>query len=86
MGMRVFWDTNLFIYLVEHHPTYHDSVVELYQQLWKSGDEILTSTLTLGELLVLPLREGREDLATQYTELIAARSGIKVVTFDNRTP
>jgi len=49
--MRVFWDTNLFIYLIERHPTFYPKVLALHQKHRDQGDELVTSTLTLGELL-----------------------------------
>lgn len=61
--MKVFWDTNLFIYLIERHPTFLPKVLGLSQQHRDRGDDLLTSTLTLGELLAQPLRHGRTELA-----------------------
>jgi predicted nucleic acid-binding protein len=53
--MRIFWDTNLFVYLwaLIHWQHQHEA-------------ELVTSTLTIGELLVHPLRQDREDLADRY--------------------
>ena len=69
--MKLFWDTNLFIYLIEQHPEYSPKVVKLYESVRSRGDQILTSTLTLGEVIVQPLRLGRGDLATSYTVLLS---------------
>jgi predicted nucleic acid-binding protein len=56
---RVFWDTNLFIYLFEDSPRFGPKVVALRQKMLKRGDELLTSTLTLGEVLVKPMAHER---------------------------
>jgi uncharacterized protein len=48
---RVFWDTNLFIYLFEDSLGFGPKVVALRQKMLKRGDELVTSTLTLGEVL-----------------------------------
>jgi predicted nucleic acid-binding protein len=69
---RVFWDTNLFIYLLENYGPLTKSTESLRRKLQARGDELLTSTLTLGELLVKPMREGRGELCRQYEQLLAA--------------
>lgn len=78
--MKAFWDTNLFIYLIERHPTFHGKVVELYQQLQREKTPIATSTLPLGELIAQPLRRGRDDLAGRCTELLT-RGAIELIDF-----
>lgn len=64
--MKIFWDTNLFIYLIEQTPKFHDQVVELRRAMLARGDILITSTLTLAELLVQPLRSGNRELADRY--------------------
>jgi predicted nucleic acid-binding protein len=54
---RVFWDTNLFIYLFEGGEL-ASRVMELRSRMRARGDQLLTSTLTLGELLVKPREKG----------------------------
>ncbi|HPD32214.1 MAG TPA: type II toxin-antitoxin system VapC family toxin [Phycisphaerae bacterium] len=80
--MKVFWDTNLFIYLIERHPASHPKVDSLYREHRKSGDEIIASARTLGELLAQPLRQGRTDLVRRYTELPTSPAMIRLVAFD----
>ena len=70
--MKFFWDTNLFIYLIERHPEFSPKVVRLYRDHVAKGASVVTSTLTLGELIAQPLRRGREDMAQRYTELLTA--------------
>ncbi len=45
-------------------------------------DELVTSTLTLGELLVKPMSTGNRELRRRYEELIEA--GTTVQPFDRR--
>ena len=61
---RVFWDTNLFVYLVEDKGTRADQVVALRQWMIERKDELLTSALTLGEVLVKPIEAGDEETET----------------------
>jgi len=67
---RVFWDTNLFIYLFEGTGTPAKRVRDLRQAMLERGDQLLTSTLTLGEVLVKPIERGDEELARKYEEAI----------------
>ena len=63
---RVFWDTNLFVYLIEGTGARAESVVALRRRMIERGDELLTSTLTLGELLVKPVEMGDDELRDRY--------------------
>ena len=54
---RVFWDTNLFVYLFEGG-VFSARVTEIRARMLERGDQLLTSALTLGELLVKPLETG----------------------------
>ncbi len=47
----VFWDTMLFIYLIEEHPRFGRRVIEIRRRMLARGDQLVTSALTLGELL-----------------------------------
>ena len=79
---RVFWDTNLFVYLVEQKGDLAERVAALRRRMIERGDELVTSTLTLGELLVKPMSAGDPDLLHRYQELI--QSGATVLPFDLR--
>jgi len=69
---RIFWDTNLFIYLFESSPVFGPQVVSLRQKMLARGDELLTSTLTLGEVLVKPLGLADTKLFNEYRRTIPA--------------
>jgi predicted nucleic acid-binding protein len=69
---RIFWDTNLFIYLFEGSPVFAPQVQSLRQKMLERGDELSTSTLTLGEVLVKPLKLGDASLVQEYSRVIPA--------------
>jgi predicted nucleic acid-binding protein len=69
---RVFWDTNLFIYLWEDYGTLSQSVAELRAKMLRRGDQLLTSTLTLAEILVKPTDAGDAELCRKYEEAISS--------------
>ena len=79
---RVFWDTNLFVYLLEGTGARAESVVALRQRMIERGDELLTSTLTLGELLVKPVEMRDDELRDRYVQAMDA--GVTVLSFDSR--
>jgi predicted nucleic acid-binding protein len=67
---RIFWDTNLFIYLLEDYGRLSKAVVGLRGNMLARGDQLLTSALTLGEVLVKPVEEGDDELSRKYEEVI----------------
>lgn len=79
---RVFWDTNLFIYLIEDFGTLSKRVVAMRERMLARGDQLLTSAMTLGEILVKPAEAGRADLCRAYTE--ALTNGAILLPFDAR--
>jgi predicted nucleic acid-binding protein len=78
---KVFFDTNLFIYLLEDSGDRGARVGDLLQRLSERRDELLTSTLTLAEVLVKPLSLGDEGWAGRYEKLLNG-PGISVLSFD----
>jgi predicted nucleic acid-binding protein len=81
MGMsRVFWDTNIFIYFFEDHGKQGEATRRLRERMLERGDQLMTSAMTVGEILVKP-REHRDlDLCRRYEEAVTATS--LVLSFD----
>lgn len=71
---RVFWDTNLFIYLLEGSGELSNRVIHLRRGMLERGDVLLTSTFTLGEVLVKPLERQDDALRRKYEEVITTTS------------
>ena len=69
---RIFWDTNLFIYLWEDYGALSHAVAELRAKMLRRGDQLLTSTLTLAEILVKPTDAGNAELCRKYEEAISS--------------
>ncbi len=78
---RVFWDTNLFIYLIEDYGAASGRVARLRERMLARHDDLYTSALTLGEVLVKPVEAGNDDLRRAYEEAITAAA--VVVPFDD---
>ncbi len=77
---RVFWDTNLFIYLLEDYKDLSQKTAALRRRMIERGDQLLTSTLTLGEVLVGPMRVGNQATCREYEELLS--KGAVLIPFD----
>jgi predicted nucleic acid-binding protein len=77
----VFWDTNLFIYLFERNPQFSARVVEIRKNMLARGDRLVTSSLTVGEILVKPAREDNRALLNRYRAFFQ-HPALTVVPFD----
>jgi predicted nucleic acid-binding protein len=75
---RVFWDTNLFVYLLEGG-SFAGRVREIRSRMLARGDQLMTSALTLGELLVAPRTKG--DAAVRDHEM-TLRKIATILPFD----
>jgi predicted nucleic acid-binding protein len=65
---RVFWDTNLFVYLLEGGD-FAARVRQVRSRMLERGDQLLTSALTLGELLVKPRERDEESVRDHETTI-----------------
>jgi len=78
---RIFFDTNLFIYLLEDGGPRGAKVGELIERLSERRDELLTSTFTLAEVLVKPISMGNYAWADRYEKLLNT-PGVSLLPFD----
>jgi predicted nucleic acid-binding protein len=77
---RIFFDTNVFIYMFEGLEPNRSRMLEIRRRTLERGDRIVTSAMTLGEVLVKPTKLGQASLIEQYDRAI--RSTSEVVSFD----
>jgi predicted nucleic acid-binding protein len=77
---RIFFDTNVFIYMFEGLEPNRMRMLEIRRRMLERGDQIVTSAMTLGELLVKPTKLGQASLIEQYDR--AVRSTAQVISFD----
>jgi len=77
---RIFWDTNLFIYLLEPKEEFSVLTKELRTRMLRRSDQLLTSTITLGEVLVKPTRAGDAERCRKYERAIS--SAATLIPFD----
>jgi len=79
---RIFWDTNPYIYLFEHNQQYSAAVAQMRLTMLEREDELVTSSMTVGEIQVKGLKEGRPDIAAELRDRVQRSSTI--LPFDQR--
>jgi predicted nucleic acid-binding protein len=72
-------DSAVFIYFIEDDPQYAPIVRPLFEQADRSERQLVTSALTLLEVLVVPLRAGDRQLAERYENLLTRGRGLRLV-------
>jgi predicted nucleic acid-binding protein len=75
-------DTAIFLYFVEEHPVYLPLVEPVFEGIDHGDVQGVTSTLTVLETIVVPLRSGDEALARRYESLLTHSRGLKLVHLD----
>src|SRR5688572_5130361 len=78
-GQTVGIDTAPLIYYIEQHPDYIERVRAFFTSLAQGDFRVVTSTVTLLEVLVHPLRRGDEQLAHQYHDILLSSPNISTL-------
>lgn len=72
-------DTALFVYLIEERSPFLSLVEPLFREADEGRRELVTSAITLLEVLVVPYRAGNRPLAERYEALLTRSRGVRVV-------
>jgi predicted nucleic acid-binding protein len=72
-------DTALFIYFIEEEPRFLPEILPLFAEADQGERILVTSSLTLLEVLVVPYRAGDRHLAESYEQLLARSRGVRLV-------
>jgi predicted nucleic acid-binding protein len=75
-------DTAVFIYLIEEHPVHLVAARSLFLAADQGEVELVTSALTLLEVLVVPYRSGDQSLASRYEAILTNSRGVRLVEID----
>jgi predicted nucleic acid-binding protein len=70
-------DTVIFIYFIEEHPQFLREIEPLFREVDEGRIEVITSALTLLEVLVVPYRTGDHALASRYDAILTRSRGIR---------
>ena len=78
---RVYWDSMLFIYLLEANPEYFKRVKRIHQALLHRGDDLCTSVFTFGEVLT-GLRKQKDEAGIRGVREFMLSDEVKILPFD----
>lgn len=80
--MKLYWDANAFIRMVEDDDAVAQQLGRMIEQANGGRLAIVTSELTLAELLVDPLRQGDNELLDAYRDLFDPDGNVEVAAVD----
>ncbi|MGB8261973.1 MAG: PIN domain-containing protein [Terracidiphilus sp.] len=80
----VYWDSIMFVYLLERHPGYFATVETVHQAMRRRGDTLCTSIFTLGEVLVGPRKLGL-NAGIDRVKAFFASGSLRVLPFGVET-
>lgn len=81
---RIYWDTMVFVYLVEDHPVFGSKIERIYRRMLERGDTLCTSALTLGEALVGSIKSGDSALGEKMRTVLKGDE-VDLLPFNART-
>ena len=81
-GKTVGLDTAPLIYFIEENPAYIETVKSFFEAMDRGDFLVVTSTVTLLEVLVHPLRNNNIELATEYRDILL-NSRLKTLEVSN---
>ena len=73
-------DTAPLIYFIEENADYIDAVRPFFEALDRGDLRVVTSTITLLEVLIHPLRQGNRELAQQYEDILLNTDGLSTIS------
>lgn len=76
-------DTAIFIYFIEEDPKRLRVLLPLFEQADQGRRRIITSALTLLEVLVMAYRSSDRRLAEQYEQILSNSRGVRLVAITN---
>jgi predicted nucleic acid-binding protein len=83
-GHVVGLDTAPLIYFIEGHPRYLQTVTPFFETLSQGEFRVVTSVITLLEVLIHPFRQGNAELAQQYRDILFNAEGLTTVTLSEQ--
>ncbi|HEV2121955.1 MAG TPA: PIN domain-containing protein [Chloroflexota bacterium] len=79
-GSMVALDAAPVIYWAEEHPRYLGLLDPVFEAINKAELRAVASTVALVEVLTLPLREGDEDLAQSYRDILTSTPSLAMLS------
>jgi predicted nucleic acid-binding protein len=82
---RVYWDSMLFIYLIEGNPVYAPRVKAIHQEMVRRGDVLCTSVFTLGEVLTGPRKTGAHAVVDRTRQFFLNSGQVELLPYSADT-
>ena len=81
-GDIIFLDTAPFIYFFERHPDHFPAMEKLFDRLYETGAQAITSVITYIELTTHPARLGQHQLIRKYRDYLTNSENISLFPID----
>jgi predicted nucleic acid-binding protein len=81
-GEIIFLDTAPFIYFFERHPDYFPALEVLFDRLYETDAQAITSIITYIELTTHPARQGKAQLVRKYRDYLTNSENISLFPLD----
>jgi predicted nucleic acid-binding protein len=78
---RIYWDSMLFIYLIEGNPAYAPRVKSIHEEMVRRGDVLCTSVFTLGEVLTGPRKTGAQAVVERIRLFFLQTDQVELLPF-----
>lgn len=82
---RIYWDSMLFIYLIEGNPAYATRVRTIHEEMVRRGDTLCTSVFTVGEVLTGPRKVGAQGVVDQIRQFFLKSGRVELLPFEATT-
>ena len=78
----LFLDTAPFIYFFDQHPDYFPALETMFDRLYETGAQAITSIITYIELTTHPARQGEKQLVRKYRDYLTNSENISLFPLD----
>ncbi|NLM20468.1 MAG: type II toxin-antitoxin system VapC family toxin [Peptococcaceae bacterium] len=82
-GLKLFIDTAPIIYFIEEHPVYINEVSNIFDRTADGTVQVITSVITLVEVLAKPYKLGQNDIVDIYKDFFSNSKGFSVMGIDS---
>jgi predicted nucleic acid-binding protein len=78
----IFLDTAPMIYFFEQHPDFFPALERLFDHIYETGAQAITSIITYIELTTFPTRLGKKQLVRKYRDFLTNSDNISLFPLD----
>jgi predicted nucleic acid-binding protein len=78
----IFLDTAVFIYFFEKHEDYYIKLLQIFDQLYETNAQAITSVITYIELTTHPAIKGQTQLVRKYRDYLSNSENMSLFPLD----